>query len=138
MDRVPPDPALESPPVFFRTLLVAAALAGAPLAGSAQTAAVSKADRTLHESLLVLDTHFDTPANLGRPGWDMMDRHDVLVDGSQVDYPRMVEGGVDGGFFAIFTPQGQRGPDGDLRARDAALIRGVEIHEMVAAHPQAF
>jgi len=124
--------------VIFRTLVVAAALAGAPLAGAAQTAAVSKADRVLHESLVVLDTHFDTPANLGRPGWNVMDRHDVLVDGSQVDYPRLVEGGVDGGFFAIFTPQGQRGPDGDLKARDAALLRGVEIREMVAAHPQAF
>jgi membrane dipeptidase len=129
---------VENPSVSFRILVVAAILAGAPLAASAQPAGVSKADRALHEGLVVLDTHFDTPANLGRPGWSIMDRHDVTVDGSQVDYPRMVEGGVDGGFFAIYTPQGQRGPDGDLRARDAALIRGVEIHEMIAAHPAAF
>jgi membrane dipeptidase len=117
-----------------RLCLLAALMATATVPALAQT----KAERALHESLIVLDTHFDTPANLGRQGWDIMDRHDVAVDGTQVDYPRMVEGGVDGGFFAIFTPQGQRGPDGDLKARDAALVRGLEIHEMVAAHPKQF
>ena len=122
----------------LRTLALAILLAGAALPALAQTAAVSKADRALHEGLIVLDTHFDTPANFSRPGWSIMDRHDVAIDGTQVDYPRMVEGGVDGGFFAIYTPQGQRGPDGDLRARDAAIVRGVEIHEMVAAHPKEF
>jgi membrane dipeptidase len=128
--------------VSLRTLAIALLLTGAALPAlaqsPAQTPGVSKADRALHESLLVMDTHFDTPANLARPGWNIMDKHDVLIDGTQVDYPRMVEGGVDGGFFAIYTPQGQRGPDGDLKARDAAIIRGVEIHEMIAANPKAF
>ena len=118
----------------LRFCLLAALLATTALPALAQT----KAERAVHESLIVLDTHFDTPANLSRQGWNIMDRHDAAVDGTQVDYPRMVAGGVDGGFFAIFTPQGQRGPDGDLKARDAALVRGLEIHEMVAAHPDAF
>ncbi len=123
----------------LRSFAVALIIAGLALPACAQTGGdVSKADRALHESLLVMDTHFDTPANLSRPGWNIMDKHDVLVDGTQVDYPRMVEGGVDGGFFAIYTPQGQRGPDGDQKARDAAIVRGVEIHEMIAAHPQQF
>jgi membrane dipeptidase len=125
--------------VSLRSFAVALIIAGLALPACAQTGGdVSKADRALHESLLVMDTHFDTPANLSRPGWNIMDKHDVLVDGTQVDYPRMVEGGVDGGFFAIYTPQGQRGPDGDQKARDAAIVRGVEIHEMIAAHPQQF
>ncbi len=116
------------------TILIAALMATASVPALAQT----KAERALHESLVVLDTHFDTPANLSRQGWNVMARHDVLKDGTQVDYPRMVEGGVDGGFFAIFTPQGPRGPAGDLAARDYALVRGLEIHEMVAAHPAQF
>ncbi|MDP3633740.1 dipeptidase [Phenylobacterium sp.] len=91
-----------------------------------------------HKAAIVLDTHFDTPANFHRPGWDIMDRHSVDADGSQVDYPRMVEGGVDGGFFAIFTPQGARTPEGDAKARDAALLRAVEIHQMVAKHGAKF
>jgi membrane dipeptidase len=120
--------------VSLRTCLIAVLLATAATPAFAQTAA----ERALHESLIVLDTHFDTPANFGRAGWNMMDRHDVRVDGSQVDYPRMVEGGVDGGFFAIYTPQGARTPEGDLKSRDAALVRGLEIHEMVAANPKQF
>ena len=122
----------------LRIFAIAAAVAGLSLPAFGAATDVSKADRALHESLVVMDTHFDTPANFSRPGWDMMDRHDVLVDGSQVDYPRMVEGGVDGGLFAIYTPQTQRGPDGDIKARDEAIIRGLEIHEMVAAHPKEF
>ena len=94
--------------------------------------------REIHEQLLVLDTHFDTPANLGRPGWSIMDRHSVKTDGDQVDVPRMIEGGVDGGFFAIFTPQGLRTPAGDREARDFGLVRAVQIREMAAAHPDVF
>lgn len=104
----------------------------------AQTApAVKPATKALHESLIVLDTHFDTPANAAVPGYDIRARHKV-EDGNQVDYPRMVEGGVDGGFFAIFTPQGPNTKAGNEAARDAAILRGVVIHEMVAANRDVF
>ena len=88
--------------------------------------------------MMMLDTHLDTPINFGRPGWDIMDAHSFAGDQSQVDYPRMVKGGLDGGFFAIYTPQGPRTPEGFAAARDAALKRGVEIHEMVARHSDKF
>lgn len=91
-----------------------------------------------HRDAVVLDTHFDTPANFHLPGWDMLDRHSYAVDGSQVDLPRMIQGGVDGGFFAVFTPQGARGPEGNAKARDYALVRATEIHEMVAKHGDKF
>lgn len=107
------------------------------VAGGAQ-AADPAAARKLHEGLLTLDTHLDTPANFGRPGWDILDRHSADKDGSQIDYPRMVEGGLDGGFFAIFTNQGPRTPEATRAARDAAIIRGVEIREMVAKHGDKF
>ncbi len=94
--------------------------------------------RQVHDAAIVLDTHFDTPANLGRPGWSIMDRHSRADTGDQVDYPRMVEGGIDGGFFAIFTAQGPRTPQGDREARDAALVRAVQIRDMVARHPDVF
>ena len=94
--------------------------------------------RAIHERMLTVDTHLDTPANFARPGWDIMQRHDVAKDGSQVDYPRMVEGGLDGGLFAVYTAQNARTPEGRAAARDAALKRAVEIHEMVAAHPKQF
>jgi membrane dipeptidase len=92
----------------------------------------------LHQRLLCLDTHLDTPSSLARPGWDMMQRHVRDRDFTQVDYPRMVEAGLDGGFFAIYTPQGPLTPDGMAAARDAALLRAMAIREMVAAHPRQF
>ena len=94
--------------------------------------------RTIHERVLRLDTHLDTPMNFARPGWDIMDEHSVASDLSQVDYPRMMKGGLDGGFFAIYTPQGRRTPEGLAHARDAALVRAMEIHEMVARHNDKF
>ncbi|HEX3485875.1 MAG TPA: membrane dipeptidase, partial [Micropepsaceae bacterium] len=88
--------------------------------------------------IIRLDSHLDTPMNFARPGWDIMDAHSFDSDLSQVDYPRMVKGGLDGGFFAIYTPQGPRTPVGFAAARDAALKRAVEIHEMVARHSDTF
>jgi len=113
------------------------------LASTAPSALAAKAKplpawAVAHRDAVVLDTHFDTPANFHVPGWSMMDRHSVSADGSQVDYPRMVEGGVDGGFFTIFTAQGSRGPEANIGARDFALGRATEIHKMVARHSAQF
>lgn len=117
--------------------MVNAAAAAVALPGSADAAKPTGA-RALHERLICLDTHLDTPASLARPGWDMMQRHSFSADFTQVDYPRMVEGGLDGGFFAIYTPQGPLTPEGKMAARDAALLRAAEIREMVAAHSDKF
>jgi membrane dipeptidase len=110
-----------------------AALAMAP--GLARAAVDAGA---LHKRLLCLDTHLDMPANLARPGWDVMQRHKVEEDFTQVDYPRAIEGGLKGGFFAIYTPQAPVTPEGMSAMRDAAFLRAAEIREMVAAHPDKF
>ena len=112
-------------------LVVAAAM-------SLPSGAFAADGRTIHERILTLDTHMDTPMNFGRPGWDMMDEHSVESDLSQVDYPRMLRGGLDGGFFAIFIPQGPRTPEGFAAARDAALKREGEIRDMVMRHSGFF
>ncbi len=111
----------------------AAALALAPAPSRAAVDA-----RALHKKLICIDTHLDMPANLARPGWNVMEKHSYDEDFTQVDYPRMVEGGLDGGFFAIYTPQAPVTPEGMSAMRDAALLRAMEIREMVAAHPAQF
>jgi membrane dipeptidase len=88
--------------------------------------------------MINLDTHLDTPEHFGRAGWDIMKRHTYANDLTQVDYPRMVAGKLDGGFFAIFTPQGPLTPEGYAAARDKALLRAAHIREMVAAHRDTF
>lgn len=99
---------------------------------------VSTSTRALHESALVLDTHLDTPSNLHRPGWSILDLHVADGEFSQVDLPRMKEGGLDGGFWVIYTAQGTRDETGNREARDHGLWRLTAIREMVAAHPQDF
>jgi membrane dipeptidase len=101
-------------------------------------AAAADSPRKIHDAAIVLDTHLDTPANLGRPGWSIRDRYRTDRDGDQVDLPRMIEGGVDGGWWVIFTPQGERSVEGLAAARDHALTRAVQIREMVAKHDDAF
>lgn len=104
------------------------------LAAAAPVAAeeVSPADRLRHEQMLVLDTHLDTPEVFEHPGWRFDAWHDRDFDKSQVDLPRMEAGGLDGGFFVIYTGQGPLTPEGYANARDAALLRAVAIQRVVA------
>jgi membrane dipeptidase len=100
---------------------------------------VSGEAMAIHQRLLTLDTHLDTPAFLDNPrGYDITARHDVNRDGTNVDLPRMNEGGLDGGFWVIYMPQGPLTPEGYASIRDTALIRAMSIHKMVAAHPDKF
>lgn len=50
----------------------------------------------------------------------------------------MREGGLDGGFWVIYTEQGERDDAGNRSARDHGLIRLAEIREMIAANEQDF
>ena len=118
--------------MFRRALLASLIALSAPAAALAQSAA------EMHEAAIVLDTHFDTPANFSAPGWSIMDRHDFAVDGTQVDYPRMVEGGVDGGVFVVFTPQRGRDDIANMWSRDHAMLRTAEILQMTARHHEHF
>jgi len=93
--------------------------------------------RALQARLLTLDSHLDTPANFHRPDFDIMQRHDHNAL-SQVDHPRMLEGVFDGGFWAIYTGQGDRSAAAYRDERDHGLQRLLEIREMLAAHPEHF
>jgi membrane dipeptidase len=99
---------------------------------------VAAATENVHERLLVLDTHLDTPEKLDFPGFDILARHDKVADMSSVDLPRMKEGGLDGGFWVIFTSQGELTEEAYARVRTSALLRSVTIREMVASNPDQF
>lgn len=92
---------------------------------------VTPEDRLIHDQMLVLDTHLDVPARFHEDGWDFGHLHHFAEDNSQVDLPRMEQGGLDGGFFVIYTGQGELTPAGYAQARDAALLRATEIHTML-------
>lgn len=92
---------------------------------------VGAEDRYLHERMIVIDTHLDIPARFDAGDWDFGARHNQDWDRSQADLPRMEEGGLDGGFFVIYTAQGEVSPTGYREARDRALVRATAIHRVL-------
>lgn len=94
--------------------------------------------KAIHNKLTVLDTHLDTPALLVQPGFDIMQAHTFADDFSQVDVPRMNAGGLDGGFWVIYTPQGPLTKQDYEKNRDTAILRAMAIQKMVAGHPETF
>lgn len=84
-----------------------------------------------HDDMLALDSHLDTPLVLDRAGFDISHRHDWMQDYAQVDLPRMKEGGLDGGFWVIYTAQGPLTEQGYAKALAHARQRSVVIDEMV-------
>ena len=86
-----------------------------------------------HDDFLVLDSHLDTPLVLDRAGFDITRRHDWQRDYAQVDLPRMREGGLDGGFWVIYTAQGPLTKRGYAKALAHARHRNRVIDEMLRA-----
>lgn len=123
--------------VLLTTALVACTSPGTEPESSAATKAPDPLAE-LHNNLMVLDSHLDTPALLVRPNFNILNRYDPVLDYSQVDYPRMLEGGLDGGFWVIYTPQGPVTTEAFQTTRDTAILRAMAIHKMVAANPDKF
>ena len=116
----------------MRLLAVLALPLAFAIPASAQTENDVRAeDRLAHERMVVLDTHLDIPARWDDGTWDFGVRHRYDWDLTQVDLPRMEEGGLDGGFFVIYTGQGELTPEGYRQGRDAALVRAVAIRRVI-------
>ena len=91
----------------------------------------------LHSRMLVLDTHLDTPLHFERAGWSFADRHALADDMAQLDIPRMKDGNLDGGFFAIYTEQGPLTAEGYADALAFARGRSDLIDKTIAANSDA-
>lgn len=89
----------------------------------------------LHDRMLVLDTHLDTPIHFGRQGWSFADRHALASDLAQLDMARMKDGNLDGGFFVIYTEQGLLTDAGYAAALDFARGRSDLIDRVIASSP---
>jgi membrane dipeptidase len=96
---------------------------------------VTSYGQTLHDRILTLDTHADAPIMMQKPGFDVGVTHDTKKDGSQIDFPRMKQGGMDAMFFAVYTSQGPRTPEGHAEAKRNALSQFELIHQALKKYP---
>ncbi len=89
----------------------------------------------IHERVLTVDTHADTPSRMLREDWDIADRHEPGQRGSgNIDLPRMKEGGLDAEFFAVFVGQGLLTSESYARARERANRLLDVVHKMCQDH----
>jgi len=92
---------------------------------------------SLHQRILTIDTHSDTPLLLMRFNDDMGIRGDARkINGGQVDFIRMAEGGLDASFFAVFLAQGDRSPEGNDQAYRKAKKIVAAIYRSVEQYPE--
>ena len=86
--------------------------------------------RAIHDRLLTIDTHIDTSPGFATP---------VLDPGgftrAQVDLPKMRVGGLDAGFFIVYTGQGPLNAAEYAKARQAAEDKYRGIERMFRGYP---
>lgn len=112
-------------------ILLASPVAAQRVPRTPPTPRITPAEGAAHERMIVLDTHLDVAERFDDGRWDFGQRHVYAEDGSQVDLPRMREGGMDGGFFVIYTAQGPLTAEGYRDARDRALVRAAAIRRVI-------
>ncbi len=83
----------------------------------------------IHDRIISIDSHTDTPLNFGDPQFDLSKRNDP--ESSKVDFPRMKDGRLDGAFFAVFTAQGERTDSGNQKAYEDAVRTFGEIKSKI-------
>lgn len=89
----------------------------------------------IHQSILTIDTHNDTPFRFRNPDYNMAERHDAREDGTKMDFPRMKEGGLDAAFFAVFLGQGPRTEERHQQAYENAKKIFESIYTTADQHP---
>jgi membrane dipeptidase len=96
--------------------------------GAQQTtdSAVAAKARAIHDRVIALDTHVDIdPRNFTTEHPNYTDRLNT-----QVNLPKMFEGGLDAVFFSIYVGQGPLTPEGYQRAYDADMEKFAAVHRL--------
>jgi len=104
--------------------------------GQASDKDLLKKARQLHQKILTLDTHCDTPLHMLDSTWDVGVRHETGKRGSgKIDLPRMKEGLLDAEFFAVFVGQRERTLENYVWAKEKANAMVHIIKEMCSKYP---
>jgi len=107
-------------------VLFIAALTGLAGAQQAFDSALAAKARAIHDRVIALDTHVDIdPHNFTTDHPNYTDRLTT-----QVNLPKMLDGGLDAVFFSIFVGQGPLTPEGYQRAYDADMEKFAAVHRL--------
>ena len=107
------------------------ALAALGCASAQSARSLSEADlvtqaRAIHQRVLTLDTHVDiNPSQFTLQHPNYADRL-----GTQVNLPKMDDGGLDAVFFSIFVGQGAQTDEGYARAHAADMEKFAAVHRL--------
>lgn len=110
--------------VFTLTVAVAAGQAGTPQGAPAEAALVARA-RAIHERVITLDTHNDINSS-----YFTADCNYTMRLTSQVNLPKMAEGGMDAAFLIVYVGQGPLTADGYANAYQQAIAKFDAIHRL--------
>jgi len=88
----------------------------------------------IHQRILTIDTHVDTPLHMLDRDFDVSQRHDPRERGVKLDFPRMREGGLDAAFFAVFLWQGPLTEEGYQAAQRRAFEKFSIIRSAIHAN----
>jgi len=106
-------------------VLASLAIASAGAQGGTDPALEAKA-RAIHDRVIALDTHVDIdPRNFTSQHPNYTDRLST-----QVNLPKMLEGGLDAVFFSIYVGQGPLTPEGFKSAYDADMEKFAAVHTL--------
>ena len=113
----------------LKKLSLSAALVPLLFAGCAQQSDTPQLNVSdIHKSVLTLDTHVDIPLNY------MSEIDPGGPTDLQVDLGKLEAGGLDVGFFIVYTPQGELTEEGYAEAAKIAETRIKAIHNMAKTY----
>ncbi len=108
------------------SLAMLASVAGVATAQQANDPALEAKARAIHDRVIALDTHVDIdPKNFTAAHPNYTDRL-----ATQVNLPKMIEGGLDAVFFSIYVGQGPLTAEGYQRAYDADMEKFAAVHRL--------
>jgi membrane dipeptidase len=117
--------------VFFFSLLLIS-LSGF---GQSKESEIDKKVEKIHQRIMTVDSHTDSPLNLMDKGFDISKNHTGSGDDSKYDFPRMQAGGLDAAFFGVFIPQGARTQAGNASAKAKADRLFDTIYAVLERYP---
>lgn len=86
----------------------------------------------IHARVFTVDSHTDTPLSMRDGRFNVAVDNSYVLRRSKVDFARMKQGGLDAVFFAVFTSQGPRTPEGNRKAERDALLIFDSIHSAMS------